>query len=616
MCKKILCFLFLFSSYIFGMDNSYQILCEIIPILRHYISYNDTQSLVQTNKSIQKRTLQILDDDLDESYHTMMSEWYEDPPYTSKVVHHPFGAIGYLRMICSSCYKKTPYCGCVKNKNYLGMLVRRQKRYGNTMLEYKSFLIHKYTEELVEWYCKGLYFQCKGLITPINTSVHFPRDTLHIRETDLTTHFISDPYFNFKGDICVLEGLKSKQLSKDNRYAEYHLATMYECALTGTNKCTRRQVYFTFAGKKYPFGRLNFTPLLFDLLVEKIVNNQCSVKRTLDETIFSIHDFFKKYIPEEGLMPTLAIILDNENKIDTIDSALKKALCCKYTGNEKLALEYLYDADINLGTIIKGCNRIVSYFGMFYTNSYSFHATYAAIDYKKIFASLTDLNSIEKLKRKKPQIYQMPGYLIKILKKPLDCHLKICIEQNENWFVHQKLKIINCTNIDFNQLKMQNISDVHKLEKEYTNSSGLPIYAYTLANEYFKTNNKQHYIDQLQEDYLAILLKSLHVIQHSDASYIKKNLLGRFCPHAPDAIVYSPNFIDEDNKLTDEQLNDLYIRNNLEKIIDNTIPGLSFDENDYTQEEKLNNAILPLPKTCMQLVSYLDKAVEWHNPSA
>jgi hypothetical protein len=53
--KTFLYFTFLFSSYLFGMNNQNQILYEIIPTLRLYLSYNDIQSLLQINTSIQKK---------------------------------------------------------------------------------------------------------------------------------------------------------------------------------------------------------------------------------------------------------------------------------------------------------------------------------------------------------------------------------------------------------------------------------------------------------------------------------------------------------------------------------------------------------------------------------
>jgi hypothetical protein len=590
----------------------------MIPYLNKYINNNEKGALRLINKTMRNA---IINTNYTITNHQLMSlKNIKSDKNMFYITQSTLGDIAYLSKICSYCMKQLP---CAHNtESYLGILIRQQKNMQGKIDTYKTYISDFRSNEFSLWCNKGL--QYKDLF--IKSNIHFPRYT---NSKDTCT---SKPYFNYIGNLYVLEGIPKQYTMEAPK--DY----IYELELSDANICKYRLTYFSFFNKKYPLTYLYTTPYLLQNFIKHIENGRCNVQREEKETIFSSPDFFKPYLPNEMKFILKEVLEGNWN-------TLEGALCFKLTGNMQMAkkcLEEIDEIDAQNSSIHMKLGKLNS---MTYTEVGRHLFRYPAI--KTMLSYIDTLQDVYTLKEQYPttQIKGINiGYITFLEIRKNGANYSIIpwthTGYKGGYQSKRKFNLINCigtihsiTIKEFEKLQWNDfiIKILEVTEQKHNsdqcvthtitldgevNAKGLPHTIYELTQEYVRHDNKNNWLKYKSIDILTTLCKTFNAIQDT-CSYAKtkKFILEKFCPDAPD-IVYSPNFIDEDNTLTYEQLSDLYIRNNLEKIIDSAIPGLSFDENDYTQEEKLNNAILPLPKTCMQLVSYLDKAVEWHNPSA
>jgi hypothetical protein len=130
------------------------------------------------------------------------------------------------------------------------------------------------------------------------------------------------PYFSDTNkDVCVLEGIPTNTVHDVNFYAMPQLHSVHECTLSNTGECTRRKVYFVVGEKEYPFGCLTLFPRLYAAYVNQVKTGCYEVKRDFQKTAFYINvDFFKKYLPDEGIEEVLDNIMSLHSNLHRAQS--------------------------------------------------------------------------------------------------------------------------------------------------------------------------------------------------------------------------------------------------------------------------------------------------------
>lgn len=254
-----------------------------------------------------------------------------------------FNAIGGLAEICSNCFQRS--CRCPQTK-YRGLLYRKD-RASNTEHSTEIDSIYKRPSTL-SWIGK----EKKITYNPYTTS---------------------QPYFNGDGDVCVLENLLDfRMLNEEDKYNNYnmgHFDCVAERALSAKNECTIHKAYFKFRDSEYPFGILNYTPILQKYYLKNIEKRYIlGIKTAPKKILYDSSDFITAHLKEERLMERLSDIFEIINaqvtnpygcRTDLVEAGHKKivkalssnhfleyALCAKQCGNTTLAQEILRHYDI------------------------------------------------------------------------------------------------------------------------------------------------------------------------------------------------------------------------------------------------------------------------------
>jgi hypothetical protein len=586
------------------------------------------------------------------------------PEHASDCTISSFGTIAYLRHICNHCLDVMP-CTCNSEKiyPYPGMLIRKQKDVEGNIHEYKSYLVSHQINNLVTWYKKRLQYD---RIVSTNSNAHIPpylagpkRKTKGLWKYSNTPHigknFASKPYFDSQDNLYILAGYDE----------ENHNTQIYECELSANNSCTWHSAYFLFLDTLYPFGYLSITPYLLQNLIKHIENGQCHVQREKEKTIFSSPDFFKQYLPEDGMIPLLQKIFNpiyiteitfkkHDDKkppkppidIPLFDHYAGMAMCLNLTGNNKLARTCLEYFETEYAEKIDGITQYdpirLGFFGKIYGPGCESNVSLYT-DYSKILQSLTCLNSIDNVKKEytnKTTLFVIsPTCFIQAKKK--NTKYTIYPWQNQHvwhsdWVRGSRYSFIcsgTINNISIKKRSRDSVSGINELEitetpiyategciKHSLVPNSIPPQVRELTKQYAK-NSSDDWLNQLSLYDQMLLLKSYCECGNKTTDYgieknnIQEKIIQHYCPHMPTNIKYNANLLADDN-LRHEELSQLYIGSHLKEIIKDTLSCVSYENHDYTQEEKNSKGLPPTPKTCKQLVSYLDKAKEWHDPSA
>jgi hypothetical protein len=312
---------------------------------------------------------------------------------------------GWLTLLCTNCFAKS--CEHTAHK-YPGMLCRNQIDEQGNKKFFEAYVASPHINTLVSAYI-GITATAHIINPkPIAAIPNFCLPKNHScneygKKNEVSYDGITKPYFSNTEDVCVLDGIPS--IKNNDFYPVFSLDTVHECSLSDIGECTRRQAYFKFRDKEYPFGMLVMFPKFYKTYIDTIQNHQCNATRDTTKTVFE--DCFGTLEKEKVWDNMFAMLyrdrnwIKNDNTITSRDEDyivgkyiniaeennnfiiqnpidfVRFSLCAKIADNTALAISFLqiYDhiATERKPTIIrnKGCREHTEHYYSLYCSPFS-----------------------------------------------------------------------------------------------------------------------------------------------------------------------------------------------------------------------------------------------------
>jgi hypothetical protein len=295
---------------------------------------------------------------------------------------------GNFALICTKCFM--PTCTCNSDR-YRGMLCREETDQNGNKKCCQAYIASPYINPLIDANQGISPFEhiFRSAITAAIPDMHVPVTRAFYNCQNGSSYDVvkycntSKLYLSEQDDLCILDEIPDIQFKHTiDMYPTVLLDSVNECMISSNGTCTRRKAYFEFSNKEYPFGILSMFPSLYKHCLHSIQTQQCNVKRNTEKTIFYNIDFFQSLPIQPGTQEALEhcftffntygnfikdypgfvyhwhsirteniierylkIFQDKKRILQNTSDLVKFALCAKLTGNNPLAISFLYIYD-------------------------------------------------------------------------------------------------------------------------------------------------------------------------------------------------------------------------------------------------------------------------------